>query len=236
MNLQLCSPYKKCPFNCPMCIAATDDGEVNNVFNLYEADRFGYMAKVIKAAHRKEAVVITGDTEPTLFPQWISKMLKLLSLMDYEGKIELQTKNYNLGYYLHDWANDGLTTVAYSATCPKDIDRIIEMMKTHSSYCKTRLVVLLTRENVDHLFHKIIARDFKQFNEITFKVLQNPDCEKAKEVVNEIKEYDESKFALVLQALHEYTNCSIKVDTNCMEAEGRYEILRINGEIYNSWF
>lgn len=236
MNLQLCSPYKKCPFNCPMCIAATDDGEVNNVFNLFEAEPFEYMKRVLEATINKDAVVITGDTEPTLFPEWISKMLKLLSLVDYNGKIELQTKNYNLDYFLHDWANDGLTTVAYSATCPKDIDRIIEMMKTHSSYCKTRLVVLLTRENVDHLFHKIVARDFKQFNEITFKVLQNPDCEKAKEVVNEIKEYDESKFALVLQVLHEYTNCSIKVDTNCMDAESRYEILRINGAIYNSWF
>ena len=168
MNLQLCSPYKKCPFNCPMCIAATDDGEVNNVFNLFEAEPFEYMKKVLEATINKDAVVITGDTEPTLFPEWISKMLKLLSLVDYNGKIELQTKNYNLGYFLHDWANDGLTTVAYSATCPKDIDRIIEMMKTHSSYCKTRLVVLLTRENVDHLFHKIVARDFKQFNEITF--------------------------------------------------------------------
>lgn len=237
MNLQLCSPYKKCPFNCPMCIAATDDGEVNNVFNLFEAEPFEYMKRVLEATINKDAVVITGDTEPTLFPEWISKMLKLLSLVDYNGKIELQTKNYNLGYYLDNWANDGLTTVAYSATCPKDIDRIIEMMKTHSSYCKVRLVVLLTKENVEHLFHKIdIPKDFYWINEITFKVLQNPDCEKAKEVVNEIKEYDESKFALVLQVLHEYTNCSIKVDTNCMDAEGRYEILRINGAIYNSWF
>lgn len=237
MNLQLCSPYKKCPFNCPMCIAATDDGEVNNVFNLFEAEPFEYMKRVIEAARNKETVVITGDTEPTLFPQWISKMLKLLSLVDYNGKIELQTKNYNLDYFLHDWANDGLTTVAYSATCPKDIDRIIEMMKTHSNYCKTRLVVLLTEENVDHLFHKIyIPKDFSWINEITFKVLQNPDCEKAKKVVNKIKEYDRNKFAIVLQILREYTNCSIKVDTNCMDAEGRYEILRINGVIYNSWF
>ena len=47
MNLQLCSPYKKCPFNCPMCIAATDDGEVNNVFNLFEAEPFEYMKKRI---------------------------------------------------------------------------------------------------------------------------------------------------------------------------------------------
>lgn len=236
MNLQLCSPYKKCPFNCPMCIAATDDGEVNNVFNLFEAEPFEYMKRVLEATINKDAVVITGDTEPTLFPEWISKMLKLLSLVDYNGKIELQTKNYNLGYFLHDWANDGLTTVAYSATCPKDIERIIEMMKTHSSYCKTRLVVLLTRENVDHLFYRTSAKDLSEFNEITFKVLQNPDCEKVKKVVNDIKEYDENKFALVLQILRECTNCSIKVDTNCMDAEGRYEILRINGAIYNSWF
>lgn len=236
MNLQLCSPYKKCPFNCPMCIAATDDGEVNNVFNLFEAEPFEYMKRVIEAVRDKETVVITGDTEPTLFPQWISKMLKLLSLMDYEGKIELQTKNYNLGYYLPDWAADGLTTVAYSATCVKDIDRVFEMIKSYVGGCRTRLVVLLTEENVDYLFHKVNIRDFKQFSEITFKVLQSPNCEEANKVVHNIKYYDENKLSLILETLREHTNCSVRVDTNCMEAEGRYEILRINGETYKTWF
>lgn len=236
MNLQLCSPYKKCPFNCPMCIAATDDGEVNNVFNLYEADVFEYMKRVIIAARDKEAVVITGDTEPTLFPQWISKMLKLLSLMDYEGKIELQTKNYKLGYYLPDWAADGLTTVAYSATCVKDIDRVFEMIKSYVGGCRTRLVVLLTEENVDYLFHKVNIRDFKQFSEITFKVLQSPNCEEANKVVHNVKHYDKNKLTLILEALREHTNCSVRVDTNCMDSEGRYEILRINGETYKTWF
>jgi hypothetical protein len=181
-------------------------------------------------------VVITGDTEPTLFPQWISKMLKLLSLMDYEGKVELQTKNYNLGYYLPDWAADGLTTVAYSATCVKDIDRVFEMIKSYVGGCRTRLVVLLTEENVDYLFHKVNIRDFKQFSEITFKVLQSPNCEEANKVVHNIKYYDKNKLTLILEALRKHTNCSVRVDTNCMEAEGRYEILRINGETYKTWF
>lgn len=235
MNLQLCSPYKKCPFNCPMCIAATDDGEINNVPNLFGENRFEYYLKLGQALRGKKTVVITGDTEPTLFPNWISSVLNYMRNLEYQGKIELQTKNYHITSLVKEWSNHDLDLVAYSATCPDDLDKVFKMMNTEIISCKTRLVILLTDENVDYLYTTSI-KNFAKFSQITFKVLQNPNCEEKTKVINNIKNFDDNKLKKIIDTLKEYTSCSVRVDENCMDSEGRYEIMRIDGNIYKTWF
>lgn len=232
MNLQLCSPYKKCPFKCPMCIAATDDGEINNVFNLYENNRAEYFYELAKAIRGKDTVVITGDTEPTLFPEWISNVLKFLQIIDYKGKVELQTKNYCLSSYCYEWYNLDLNTIAYSATCASDLQKIFSFNLAKESHCRTRLVVLLTEETVDYLY-KTPVKELTKFAEITFKVLQTPEREAEANFVKEHNSYNKGK----LNAIIEYSSkCSIRIDENCMDSTNRYEIMRIDGKMYKNWF
>lgn len=236
MNLQLCSPYRKCPFNCPMCIAATDDGEINNVFNLYENNRAEYFYKLAKAIQGKDTVVITGDTEPTLFPEWISNVLKFFQIIGYEGKIELQTKNYCLSYFCHEWYNLDLDLIAYSATCAKDLQKIFSLNLAKESYCRVRLVVLLTEETIDCLY-KTPVKELTKFAEITFKVLQTPEREAEANYVKEHNSYDKQKLNAIIEFIQFHSSkCSIRIDENCMDATDRYEIMRIDGKMYKTWF
>ena len=92
MILQLCSPYTKYPFNCPMCIAATEDGgKMYDVPNLYEKDRKEYFAKLRSTIiqNKIKTVVITDNTEPTLFPIWLEELTgeNLLWMVRYTAPI-----------------------------------------------------------------------------------------------------------------------------------------------------
>ncbi|RLI46137.1 hypothetical protein DRO61_09620, partial [Candidatus Bathyarchaeota archaeon] len=103
MNIQICVPYQKCPFNCPMCVA--NGRKVFN--NLYKENGELYLTKAFsKIVGSFNDYVITGSTEPTLNKKWLTEILKLL---EFEN-VELQTKNYNLKGYNLKYLN----TLSYS--------------------------------------------------------------------------------------------------------------------------
>lgn len=109
MNLQVVSPYRKCPFGCPMCIASTDYEYPYE--DLYKRNEAEYIIQLRNALHGMSGkVVITGDTEPTLFMDWVEKVIAHSELCG--RKTELQTKNYAVDID----RLKGLDTLAYSIT------------------------------------------------------------------------------------------------------------------------
>ena len=64
MNLQVCVPYEKCVFNCPMCVAKGH--EHNYDFkNIYREDKEFYKTQLSKIVQFYKDFIITGECEPT---------------------------------------------------------------------------------------------------------------------------------------------------------------------------
>ena len=160
MNMQVCIPYQKCPFKCPMCIASgrpTFD-------NVYKSNYAQYTRNLIEYINDYEIdnVVITGTTDPTLDRTWLRKVTDEIKAHEPHLPIEIQTKNYNLkGYNLHN-----IDVLAYSITSVKDYLKAWQFRKIQRT---NRLVILLTKE-----FDFLTADNFNTFgfDQITFKVLQ----------------------------------------------------------------
>ncbi len=218
MNLQVCVPYEKCPFNCPMCVASGRK-HFENYYATNEKEYFDCL-KESAELFKYDSFVITGDTEPTLNTHWLTKILKTLK----GKKIELQTRNHNLkGYNLTN-----LTTLAYSVPDVRSYLRAWSFRKISGD---NRLVILLTKE-----FDFLNANNFSAmgFNQITFKVLQYGADEKANKWVDENKMQDLTN---IYEIVTKYNSSDISVwlDTNCQDGNGRYEIFRSDAYIYDSW-
>lgn len=217
MNLQVCVPYEKCPFNCPMCIASNRK-IYENLYDKCEELYFNRLKKQIE--NNYDFYVITGQTEPTLNRKWLENTLKVLK----GQKVELQTKNYNL----HNYNLEGLSTLCYSITSVKDYIKAYSFRKIVGS---NRLVILLTK---DFDFLNIENFETFGFNQITFKVLQKTNDKK----VNTWIEKNEMKdFTKIYEIVNFYNgrNVSVRIDTNCQDSHGRYRIFREDGQLYYNW-
>lgn len=222
MNLQVVSPYRKCPFACPMCIAATDYEYPYE--DVYKSNEPEYITKLQKALHDFTGdVVITGDTEPTLFMDWVGEVIYLTKFAGRNA--ELQTKNYAVDVD----RLQGLDTLAYSITNVKEYLKIRNLRKIQGN---NRLVILLTKEfnflNVDNF-------ELFGFNQVTFKCLQESDDPKTNEYIKSNRIGSMDKIYQIASDLA-LRGVSVKIDENCMDADGRYKIFRTDGNIYDKWF
>lgn len=221
MNLQICCPYKKCPFGCPTCIAATD--YVYPYGDIYFSNREKYLDILRSTIGKYDTYVLTGDTEPTLFYDWIKDVVSVLKGQN----IELQTKNY--------WVNidklEGITTLAISIPSYKDYQKYYPLRARLFSFPgKVRLVFLAIKELESS---SIFCADPFLADEITVKELQLPEAKEEQENVIQMRGNKNKWIALLapLQGMF-----SVRYDANCMEAAGRYEILRTDGKFYDKWF
>lgn len=222
MNLQVVSPYRKCPFACPMCIAATDYQYPYE--DLYKSNEADYILQLRNALHGFSGdVIITGDTEPTLFMDWVKKVIAHAELCG--RKTELQTKNYAVDVS----ELKGLGTLAYSITNMKEYLRIPNLKTIKGN---NRLVILLTKD-----FDCLDVGNFETygFNQITFKCLQESDDPKTNEYIKANRIGNMDKIYQIMNDLA-LRGVSVRIDENCMEAEDRYRIFRTDGKIYDKWF
>ena len=218
MNLQICVPYEPCPFNCPMCIARGRK-VFENLYETYPARYFEEL-KFHIAKGTYDYFILTGNTDPTLNKQWLNDVSKFLS-----GRhVELQTRNYNLQSY--DLRH--IETVAYSISTLKDYLKSWNFRKTERT---NRLVIMLTRE-----FEILNPSNFNPmgYNQITFKKLQMS----ADPITNTwIKENEMVDSRGILDIVNHYngTDVSVRIDANCQDSHGRYEIFREDAQIYKTW-
>lgn len=222
MNLQICIPYQVCPFKCPMCIASG-----RPIFeNLYKSEYDFYIHQLEEALKNNdiEDIILTGNTDPTLDRNWLTKISEEVKKYYPSPKVELQTKNYNLKNY--NLSN--IDVLAYSITSVKDYLKAWSFRKIQRT---NRLSILLTKE-----FDFLTAENFNTFgfDQITFKVLhEGVDIEKNK-WVQDNKMTDLSNIYDIINRFNG-TETSVRIDTECENSIDRYLIFREDGELYKEW-
>ena len=96
-----------------------------------------------------------------------------------------------------------------------------------------RMVILLTKE-----FEFLTPENFNTmgFDQITFKILQHGEDPLVNSWIDANK-MDLEHLELIKDIVDKFnsSNCSVRLDTSCQDAEGRYEIFRPDGKIYKSW-
>lgn len=222
MNLQLCIPYQKCPFGCPMCIASNP----KHYDNLFAANSAAYLGGLGATMLRRkyQDVVLTGDTDPTLNIEWLKRVARFLTNFKYKVGVEIQTHNYF-------WKGmEGIAINAFSITTLKDAMHIPTI---HTSAGLNRLVVLGTKELLQYFLENNV--DLSEFQQLTLKALQHTASK-----VSTVDEYIDSvscEETLLRQAAAKFEKLGlqVKIDLNCQDATGRYAIFREDGKLYNSW-
>lgn len=222
MNLQICVPYQKCVYNCPMCIARNH--KHNYEFdNLYETNRAEYLFALAKAVKEADDIVITGECDPSQDMSFVRNIMQtILSNKKPEAKVEMQTHNYHI--YIE---NLNLDVLAYSITNSKAYLKSYRFPKYAPI---NRIVILLTKEfeflNKDNF-------DAMGFDQVTFKTLQYSEDENINKWIDENRLKDLSNIYEIVEH-YNGSNVSVRLDTSCM-AKGRYLVFRSDGLLYETW-
>lgn len=223
MNLQVCAPYEKCVFNCPMCVAK---GHKHNYKfkNLYQDNPDKYLVSLLRTTEEQDIgnIVITGECDPTQNMRFVKDIIAF----GQENHIitELQTHNYNVNV----GELFGLDVLSYSITNVKGYLRAHKFGKINGI---NRLVILLTKE-----FDFLNKDNFNPmgFKQITFKTLQHGEDEQINKWIDENKLQDLSKIYEIVDH-YNGTDTSVRIDTSCQTAKGRYFVFRSDGQLYESW-
>lgn len=234
INLQVCIPYQKCPFKCPMCIA----DHAPQFKNLYKENEAGYF-NLLKHALKQnpiKTIVLTGDTEPSLDVEWMNKVIWFVKANFPHITIELQTHVYK-DHYLN---SPMLDRICYSLTTVNDIYMLTHVFPNYQP-TRVRAVILATEENIDFLYkhRKDLEFNLDWCDQITFKLLQYTAYDQADKdtyiTEHRLTADDKRLQKLVLQYSTTSFNRSVVVDTNCQDAKGRYKIFREDGNVYSAW-
>lgn len=221
MNLQINSPYKKCPYNCPFCIAAKCP---TSIFSdeLYFSNLGEYLTRLVNIIkiHKIKTVVLTGDTEPTLFPLWIEQVSS--TARAFGCKVEIQTRNYNFKPVF------GFNVVAYSCTA---LPPIHLLPKQKGMYTKRYTFVLNDGISDDDILALMALYTIPNKEQVTIKYLR-PSSYDDKET-NEWIATHRRELSVEKRAIFE--SFGAHVDEECDASEGRYLIYRTNGKLYQHW-
>lgn len=220
MNLQLNSPYKPCPYKCPFCCAGFVDS--SSWFRdtehdaLFFTDRHAYLSRLYTLLDDMNfgTVVITGNTEPTLFRDWIRAVRHILDLR-FDGKVEITTRN--IAYR----GDEDLYAVSYS------FDRIPEVV--HISRAKITRSVFILNDNLS--IDSIIAYHKRTGGQTTVKNMARNSY--GNDQVNAWVE--KHRVDLSNEEIARLESAGIRYDHDCNNSEGRYMIFRADGNLYNSW-
>lgn len=225
MNLQIASPYITCPYRCPFCVAGVE-GEFPFDDLLWEKYPDVYLAYLRQTvlSNRYKHFVVTGSTEPTLFPKWLKAVEYMFYLLKQDGHqvhVEIQTKDYG---WRPDF--DAFDVVAYSH------HKIPVNPIGIRTYTVRDVFILLKSLSIDDIlkYHsrKLCVDPFAQ---TTVKVLANNSYGAASidRFVND------NRYVPTDLEVAKLKMAGIWYDPNCNEGEGRYHIFRPNGNFYSEW-
>lgn len=227
-SLQVVTSHMKCIFNCPFCIAKGHEHNnnfVNNYKNNFELWK-NNLIKVIKENDDLKYVVITGTNEPMQSKKCINDIIDIVRDTNREIQIELQTR-----YYKQDEIYNKLDVVAYSISNINLLNKIKPLGKI------IRYVIILTKSFNNHNLSEILELIPKTVKQVTFKKLISTNGVNL-EVDNYIlnNSVDIGTLDRLVKDVELYDgDLSIKMDLDCMNCEGRYQIFREDGNVYDNW-
>lgn len=218
MNLQVNSPYKKCPYRCPFCVAGIEDKQSLFSDLFYEEHPVEYIERLISIIKEYDidTVVITGSTEPTLFLDWIERVVT--SVRPYVRQIEIQTRNYQF------MGMEGIDVVAYSySEIPNN-----EHELPHYGIMRNVFIYSDTMTPEDLINFWLLSKNISQ---MTVKQMIKSSYGDAR-----IDEYISAhKKDITPSDAHFMDYFNIRVDIDCSVSEDRYIIYRTDGNLYQHW-
>lgn len=209
------SPFVTCPFDCPFCCAK--DNETNQYTELTK-DYWINMEKSI-ADGSYQNIMLSGDTEPTLFPEWLKGMVNISN--KYSIITELRTHNYK-----YSPKDTHFNQVWYSITDVQTLRRLSELWLHGIKFAdEVNFAILI---NKDFSAQDIISiRQLLPESKITIRYLL--DVCGSDDIAQWVKlnryMFDEQTEIL----LEEY---GIRIKKEYSE---EYDILRQDGKIYHEW-
>lgn len=231
MNLQVCVPHQTCVYRCPSCIARGRPARFENVWG---KDRNAWAKKLNALLSDKTkrfgSLTITGDCDPSqneVFMKEVAELVANTGAGERGMTLEVQTRNYH--FPIKEWFDTTYAVLCYSIINSAGYLYSPNLAKLKNG--KNRLVILLTED-----FKFLNVENFQTygFDQITFKVLQLTADEKTNEWIkaNRLKNLDP-----IYEIVEAYNtkNCSVRIDTNCQDAYGRYIIYREDGKFYGRW-
>lgn len=209
------SPFMNCPFNCPFCCARGNS--TNNNIELTK-DYWTNLVDSIENSYY-ENIMITGDTEPTLFPEWIKKVVDITN--DYDLISELRTHNY-----IYNPTDVYFDQVWYSITEAKDLQRLSDLYAHGRNFADEVNFALLI--NKDFKIEDIIrARISVPESKFTIRYLIDT-C--GSDAVSQWVQFNRIVFNHNIERLLELYRIRIKRDY-----ESEYDIIRQDGIVYHEW-
>ena len=233
-NLQVCLPYQPCVYRCPMCVARGHKHEYK-FENLYSKD-FNQWANLLHnrlARGDIDNIVITGECDPTQNIRFVTDTLRIIRALppSWDGNVEITTHNQKYASVFRNLRPD---VISLSATNAREYLSSWQAEKPNYLAKHYRLVILLTDE-----FNFLTPENFSPmgFDQVTFKTLQYGEDGVVNRWIFEHKMDDEhlKNIQAIVDKFNSNGSVSVRLDTSCQTAEGRYEIFRCDGKIYPSW-
>ena len=230
MNLQISAPYQPCVYHCPFCVARGHKHEYK-FDNLYGTDEKLYFSRLhnflIDYSLKTDVlptVIITGECDPSQNMKWATRVANECS--DLGCKVEFQTPNLSLKESDIPRAIDVLS---YSITSVREYLSAWRYVKP--DWCINRMVMIL-RDGFEFLNKDNFSP--MGFDQITFKALNHGESDNINNWIDEHTPASIDNFYEIMESRNGST-LSVRVDTTCQQAEGRYFVFRSDGNIYDSW-
>lgn len=230
MNLQISAPYQPCVYHCPFCVARGHKHEYK-FDNLYGTDEKLYFSRLhnflIDYSLKTDVlptVIITGECDPSQNMKWATRVANECS--DLGCKVEFQTHNLSLKESDIPRAIDVLS---YSITSVREYLSAWRYVKP--DWCINRMVMIL-RDGFEFLNKDNFSP--MGFDQITFKALNHGESDNINNWIDEHTPASIDNFYEIMESRNGST-LSVRVDTTCQQAEGRYFVFRSDGNIYDSW-
>ena len=237
MNLQVSIPYQPCVYRCPMCVAR-NHANTNTFENLYYINPREWQNRLCSAlkAGNYNSIVITGECDPTQDMKYVKDVINTIyNTVPNSCNIEFTTHNQKyMNCFYNDTVFSKIDVFTLSCTNVREYLNSWSTIPHLTLFKKTyRMVILLTKE-----FEFLTPENFNTmgFDQITFKTLQHGEDPLVNSWIDANK-MDLEHLEVIKDIVDKFnsSNCSVRLDTSCQDAEGRYEIFRPDGKIYKSW-
>ena len=226
MNLQVCAPHQECVYNCPFCVARGHKHkyQFKDIYNDgLNQDYFNALKRTIKNCNI-DTVIITGECDPTQNMRWARKVAEVAKSCGV--RTEIQTHNLSMKMEQLDFVD----VVSYSITNAREYLSSWQCINNYHGNAISRMVIILTKE-LNFLNKNNFCR--MGFDQVTFKSLNYGEDEKINKWIDENTiELDQFKDIV---SSRNGSKFSIRLDTTCQNATGRYLIFRSDGMVYDSW-
>lgn len=156
--------------------------------------------------------------------RWATKVANECS--DLGCKVEFQT--HNLSLKERDIPHS-IKVLSYSITNPREY--LSAWRYTKPTWCTNRMVMIL-RDGFEFLNKDNFSP--MGFDQVTFKALNEGEDDKINAWIANHRPGNIDNFYEIMESRNGST-LSVRVDTTCQHAEGRYYVFRSDGKVYESW-